>query len=108
MIYRHIESELFKICYRLQQIPLHVLKKVPLEELIATLTKPVQVVLRRDLIIKAETPKKEGSAPKTKTQNKNKQLVKHHIFIEGEICWARMRGFPLWPAKVTISIHSHQ
>lgn len=30
------------------------------------------------------------------------QLVRIHCFNKGEIVWAKMKGFPLWPAKVIL------
>lgn len=90
-----------------------------MDTLIATLTKPAKVVLIRDVMDpkkkqhnKCDQKSKANEESKTKQHNKcdqksesieeskQKQLVQHHEFAEGEIVWARMRGFPLWPAKV--------
>lgn len=34
------------------------------------------------------------------TEDKNTELVQTPIFVEDQIVWAKMKGFPLWPAKV--------
>lgn len=36
----------------------------------------------------------------TKLGNGKQPIVRHHTWEEGDIVFAKMRGFPLWPAKV--------
>lgn len=86
--------------------------------IVAALTKPTKVVLVRDFAIHSKQgqhkkcePEKDTNAVSKQKQNskpnqennekvKSSQLVQYHEFAEGEQVWARMRGFPLWPAKV--------
>lgn len=30
------------------------------------------------------------------------QMIRSHTYVDGEIIWGKMKGFPLWPAKVRI------
>lgn len=47
-------------------------------------------------------------------QKEKKQLVKHEIFLQNEICFAKMTGYRPWPAKVcdmshvNLSIHTNE
>lgn len=105
------------------------IEKVPLDVLVSTLTKPSRVVLKRDphMLLngqntnrdqsnstKVESKEKEKvSAQAEEEQHKNgdeknnpklnngkQHIVHHYTWKEGDIVWAKMRGFPLWPAKV--------
>lgn len=76
------------------------LKTVSTDMLISTLTKPLKIVLKRDENFNIERKKQDDLNVRTKSKPSKMQLVTHHEFVEGEIIWARMRGFPLWPAKV--------
>lgn len=46
----------------------------------------------------------DGKKTSVKTANvkktEKKQLVKHEIFLQNEICFAKMTGYRAWPAKV--------
>lgn len=37
-------------------------------------------------------------------RNKKRQLVRMYQFKENEIVWCKMRGFPNWPARVSLRI----
>lgn len=76
-------------------------QEIPLEKMILSMTKPSKVILSRDRFF---TEKKLYEGKKTESL----QMVKQHQFVQGEICWAKMRGFPLWPAKVSAFFYNVQ
>lgn len=46
--------------------------------------------------------KKSDEKPDSRSNERKKQaIVRMHNYIEGEIVWCKMRGFPLWPARVS-------
>lgn len=71
-----------------------------LTDLVKKLTKNVQIVLIRE---KFETKKeKQQNNPKKRDGRKRKQLtvaINAH-FTDGQIVWAKMRGYSNWPARV--------
>lgn len=79
------------------------IEKVSLNVLTVNLTQPCKVVLKHDPLIVRLTGSKDSPPilnEKEQAGNEQKQLVHQENFAEGDIIWARMRGFPYWPAKV--------
>lgn len=80
------------------------MKEIPLDLLILTLTKPSKVILKRDAMFDPKVNEQKKVSPKAtvNVEPNNMKLVPHHEYVVGEIVWAKMRGFPIWPAKVCI------
>lgn len=64
--------------------------KNPIKRPVITM-KDVKVVLKRDPFI-----------PLPKMNAKILQLIRVHTYAVDEIIWAKMKGYPLWPAKVNL------
>lgn len=78
-----------------ENTPKIVVKKISLQQQISMLTRDVKVILTRDPIFNP----KDGKTLQKKT-NKSQTIVKYQSYSVGEILWAKMKGFPLWPCKV--------
>lgn len=64
---------------------------------------PKKNQLPRSVINVTKGQKVKIKAKTQGTESKSTELVKTAIFVEGQIVWAKMKGFPLWPAKVRSS-----
>lgn len=64
----------------------------------------VKVVLTRISVenyLHVKQTKKSTQHRTISNPKKNQELIRLHKFVEGEIVWCKMRGFPNWPARVS-------
>lgn len=71
-----------------------------LSHLIATLTKESRVVLTKEVFTHLEPKTKVEPKKKTKNQKSKTRVVLAWEPCVGDIIWAKMRGYCLWPGKV--------
>lgn len=76
-----------------------------------SLTKEIKIVLVRDKQITSGFLNRFDALKKTKGKSKQRKAKKNQIIriwtpSIGEIVWAKMRGYALWPANYTYSLCS--
>lgn len=68
------------------------------ESIICYLDLPFDVIAQQDIAQQAVVLPKVAAKQQSAQEN---AVMRSYGFLPGEIVWAKMRGFPLWPARVS-------